>query len=84
MTQIWQQIRLGRHVGFEEGESNCVHLNRTNDQFGLSSLVNWISSLRRLQEACSGVSCLIAVHNRNRGRLHEDAKFVYRLCMLTI
>ena len=21
MTQIWQQIRLGKHVGFEEGES---------------------------------------------------------------
>ena len=20
MTQIWQQIRLGKHVGFEEGE----------------------------------------------------------------
>jgi hypothetical protein len=21
MTHIWQQIRLGKHVGFEEGES---------------------------------------------------------------
>lgn len=21
MTQIWQQIRLGKHIGFEEGES---------------------------------------------------------------
>jgi hypothetical protein len=24
MTQIWQQIRLGKHVGFEEGESGCI------------------------------------------------------------
>jgi hypothetical protein len=22
MTQIWQQIRLGKHAGFEEGESS--------------------------------------------------------------
>jgi hypothetical protein len=22
MTQIWQQIRLGKHIGFEEGESS--------------------------------------------------------------
>jgi len=21
MTQIWQQIRVGKHIGFEEGES---------------------------------------------------------------
>ena len=24
MMQIWQQIRLGKHVGFEEGESGAV------------------------------------------------------------
>lgn len=24
MMQIWQQIRLGKHVGFEEGESGVV------------------------------------------------------------
>ena len=24
MTQIWQQIRVGKHVGFEEGEPNHV------------------------------------------------------------
>jgi hypothetical protein len=26
MTQIWQQIRLGKHVGFEDGE--CAMSNR--------------------------------------------------------
>jgi hypothetical protein len=64
MTQIWQQIRLGRHVGFEEGESICVHVDRTDDQSGPLSLVNWISSLRRIHESWGGVSCFIAVHNR--------------------
>lgn len=24
MTQIWQQIRLGKHVGFEDGECGDV------------------------------------------------------------
>lgn len=38
MTQIWQQIRLGRHVGFEEGKLLSAHSTLGGSELTWSSL----------------------------------------------
>ena len=89
MTQIWQQIRLGRHVGFEEGEFEITHV-----AILMSSLAAYRRSVGFQAIIVRGVgqggaSCFIAVvYNRNPINtvlvMHILMQFIYRLCMLTI
>lgn len=42
MTQIWQQIRLGKHVGFEEGESRlCFFMLWSFARDAIADLTVW-------------------------------------------
>lgn len=50
MTQIWQQIRLGKHIGFEEGKLRVISSSSRKRidtlQSGRSLLVNSTSNRR--------------------------------------